>query len=302
MPYAAPMFHEVPLTVLLFGFGLLLPWGVALAKRVRLPDEDSAKGSVGRKAAAHSLLAYVLAFNLTFFIQEVFLVLPKAMVPGLEPILYHNNHRWSGEAAIADLFQGTGALAILISGLLFAWAASRQARPSFFILWMAFHGLFQSLPQFVVGAITDGNDVGQAYDYLELGATGETALALAALAAMPIAGILLGRRFLAAAWDKRQADSARGRYGYLVRVAGLPALAAIPVIILFRVPREFIEVLLPPVLVPMFGFAWLQLAAFRPRGEATAGGAPPDRVWPLLAACVALLAFFQLVLRPGIPF
>ena len=302
MPYALPMLHEVPLTVLFVGFGLLLPWGIALAKRLRLPDEDSAKGSVDRKAMLHSLLAYVLAFNLTFFIQELFLVLPKALVPGLQPTLYHNNHNWTGEVAIADLFQGTGALAILVTGLVFALIAARQSRPSFLVLWMAFHGLFQSLPQFVVGAITAGNDVGQAYDYLRLGATGETALALAALAAMPIAGLLLGRRFLAAAWDARQVESARGRYGFLLRIAGLPALAAIPVLILFRVPREFIEVLLPPVLVPLFGFAWLQLAAFRPRGEARPGGAAPDRVLPLLLACMALLALFQLVLRPGIPF
>ena len=296
------MGSETILTILFFGFGLLLPWGIALTRRLRLPDEDSAKGSVDWRAAVHSVLAYVFAFNLTFFIQEVFLVLPKAMVPGLHPTLYHNNHNWTGEAAIADLFQGTGALAILVTGLAFAWIAARQARPTLLILWLAFHGLFQSLPQFVVGAITAGNDVGQAYDYLRLGAAGEIALALAALAAMPIAGLFLGRRFLATAWDERQVGSARGRYGFLLRIAGLPALAAIPIIILFRVPRELIEVLLPPVLVPLFGFAWLQLAAIRPGGKPGADGAAPSRILPLLAACAALLAFFQLVLRPGVPF
>ena len=292
---------ELLLSIIFFGFGLLLPWGLALYWRLRLPGEDLLPRSIGWRPVAHSMLAYVLAFNLTFFIQELFLVLPKALVPGLQPTLYHNNHNWEGDAAIADLFQGTGALAILVCGLLFAAIASRQSRPSFFILWMAFHGLFQSLPQFVVGAITAGNDVGQAYDYLGLGPAGEALLALVALAAMPVAGIWLGRRFMSTAWSADQVETARARFGYLMRIAGLAALAAIPLIILFRVPREPIEVLAPPILVPLFGYGWLQLAAFRPRG-ATADGTQPTRLVPLLIAGVALLAFFQLVLRPGIAF
>jgi hypothetical protein len=292
---------ELLLTIIFFGFGLLLPWGMALAKRLRLPGDDVFAGRIGWRPAAHSMLAYVLAFNLTFFIQELFLVLPKALVPGLQPTLYHNNHNWEGDAAIADLFQGTGALAILIIGLTFAFIASRQSRPSFFILWMAFHGLFQSLPQFVVGAITAGNDVGQAYDYLGLGPAGEVLLALLALAAMPVAGIWLGRRFLSTAWEPGWIETARDRFGYLARIAGLAALAAIPLIILFRVPREPIEVLAPPILVPLFGYGWLQLAAFRPGGAKTSGMQPTSLV-PLIIAAVAMLAFFQLVLRPGIAF
>lgn len=292
---------ELLLTIIFFGFGLLVPWGVALAKRLRLPGDDVLPGRIGWRPVAYSMLAYVLAFNLTFFIQELFLVLPKALVPGLQPTLYHNNHNWEGDAAIADLFQGTGALAILISGLIFAFIASRRSRPPFLVLWMAFHGLFQSLPQFVVGAITAGNDVGQAYDYLGLGPAGEVLLALLALAAMPVAGIWLGRRFLSTAWEPGQIETARARFGYLLRIAGLAALAAIPLIILFRVPREVIEVLAPPILVPLFGYGWLQLAAFRP-GGATADGTQPTPLLPLLVAAVALLAFFQLVLRPGIDF
>ena len=63
-----------------------------------------------------SALLYTLAFNLTFFIQELFLVVPKVLTPGLRPTLYHNNHLWLGENPLARLFQGTGALAIFISG------------------------------------------------------------------------------------------------------------------------------------------------------------------------------------------
>lgn len=289
------------LTILFVGVGLLLPWALALTWRLRVRGDGAMPGRIGRRPFLHSLLAYVLAFNLTFFIQELFLVLPKALVPGITPTLFHNNHRWAGEAPIADLFQGTGALAILVSGAVFAAIAARQARPSFFVLWMAFNGLFQSLPQFVVAAIHDGQDVGQAYDYLGLGTAGETLLALLALGALPLAGLWLGRHFLRAAWDAAPVGSARTRFGYLLRLAGLPALAGIPLIALFRIPREMIEVLGPPVLVPLFGYAWLQLAAFRD-GDVKGSGPTPGRLLPLLAACIALLAFFQLVLRPGITF
>lgn len=289
------------LTILFAGFGLLLPWTYALYRRFQCRKDEVFPGRIGWQPFAHSLLAYVLAFNLTFFIQELFLVLPKALVPGLTATLYHNNHNWVGDAPIAELFQGTGALAILVSGLLFAAIVSKQERPGLFPLWMAFHGLFQSLPQFIVGAIVAENDMGRAYDYLGIGPIGEAILALLALAAMPVAGLWLGRQFLRTAWEGAPVANQRTRFGYLLRMAGFPAFAAIPIIILFRVPRELIEVLAPPVLVPLFGYGWTQLAAFR-SGDIKGQGAPPANLVPATLAVVALLAFFQLVLRPGITF
>lgn len=292
---------EVALTVLFAGAGLLLPWGLALYRRLQVRGEDVFPGRIGWKPVAYSLLAYVLAFNLTFFIQELFLVLPKALVPGLQPILYHNNHNWYGDAEIAELFQGTGALAILISGLIFSSIVARQERPGLFPLWMAFHGLFQSLPQFIVGAIVAENDMGRAYDYLGIGPESELILALAALAAMPVAGLWLGRQFLRSGWEGAPIANQRTRFGFLLRMAGLPALAAIPVITLFRIPRELIEVLAPPVMVPLFGYGWMQLAAFR-SSDFSGNGAAPSRLVPLMIGVLMLLAFFQLVLRPGIRF
>ena len=67
-----------------------------------------------------SALLCTLAFNLTFFLQELFLVIPKALTPGLYPALFHNNHTWTGSNPIAGLLQVTGALADLGSGLLCA--------------------------------------------------------------------------------------------------------------------------------------------------------------------------------------
>lgn len=291
---------ELLLTILLFGFGLALPWAIGLWHRFRLRGQEGRGGPIGWRRMTHSALAYVLAFNLTFFLQELFLVLPKALVPGLQPTLYHNNHNWTGEAAIADLFQGTGALAILISGFICLTIVSRQERPSLLLLWLAFNGLFQSLPQFVVGAITAGNDTGQAFDYLAIGTAGEAEMAILALAAMAAAGIALGRQFLRTG-GASQTGTARARFAYLGRIAGLPMLLAVPLIIPFRVPREAIEVLASPVLVPLLGFGWMQLAAVR-AVHASGRELPPARLGPLVAATLVLLAIFQLILRPGIPF
>ena len=292
---------ESLLTILFVAFGLLLPWFAALVLRLRARGAEVFVGQMGWQPIVHSMLAYVLAYNVTFFIQELFLVLPKAMVPGLTATLYHNNHDWTGDAPIAELFQGTGALAILLSGLMFSFIAASRKKPSYFVLWMAFNGLFQALPQLVVGAFAPGNDMGRAYDYLGIGPGGEALLALIGLAAMPVAGVWLGRQFLSAAWDERQLGSYCCRFGFLLRTAALPTLAALPIIILYRVPRELIEVLAPPLLVPLFGYGWLQLAAFSP-ATAKARGLRPESLTPFLLAAIALLAIFQLILRPGITF
>jgi hypothetical protein len=88
----------------------------------------------------NSALLYALAFNVTFFIQEFFLVLPKALTPGLRPTLFHNNHGWEGENPLASLFQGTGALAILLTGVacaLFLRCASRRSTTvRLALIWM----------------------------------------------------------------------------------------------------------------------------------------------------------------------
>lgn len=258
-----------------------------------------------------SALLYVLAFNLTFFIQELFLVVPKAFTPGLEPTLFHNNHRWRGDHPLATLFQGTGALAIFLSGVvcvLLLWrGVGRQSLAlRLFLTWMAFNGLFQSLPQVLAGAFIPGNDVGMAMDYFALSGTTKTVAALLAVAAIPPLALWLAHRLIDLAPDAARVASARGRTSWIFRVATVPALIAIPVIVAFRVPRELTEVVLPPVLVTLIGVGWMQACAwFLRRADAHAASGEPGGVvslaWPV-GATVTLLLIFQLVLRPGIPF
>ena len=37
----------------------------------------------------------------------------KAMTPGLHPVLYHNDHEWTGPSPCVELLQGVGAIATI---------------------------------------------------------------------------------------------------------------------------------------------------------------------------------------------
>ena len=67
------------------------------------------------RGIALSAITFAMAYNLAYFWQELWLVLPKALTPGLTPYLLHNTHYWEGEAAIASLWQGTGAFALILT-------------------------------------------------------------------------------------------------------------------------------------------------------------------------------------------
>jgi len=246
------------------------------------------------KLTVLSALLYVLAFNLTFFIQELFLVLPKALTPGLRPILFHNNHRWEGVSPLASLFQGTGAMATLASGIVCAFLLRRSIdRPAairLFLFWMGYSGLFMALPQIVIGAISSQSDLGMFMGYLGLGTGTKTVLALTALVLIPCTAGWLGS--LLPPW----------RQQLVFRIVTLPALLALPLITFFRMPREWIEVLMVPFVVSFIGVAWIQAGAWRARPAADhAPAGSVSLAWPF-GLVLGLLLLFQLLLRPGIRF
>ena len=111
--------------VLLLGPLLLGLWGLFHAPRGGGPGPEPALPWNWKQTISSALL-YTLAFNLTFFIQELFLVLPKALTPGVRATLFHNSHSWEGENPLTGLFQGTGALAIFLSGLVCALLLQRR--------------------------------------------------------------------------------------------------------------------------------------------------------------------------------
>jgi len=286
----------------LVAVALPVAWGLLDAWRARPPGVQARAAPRPWRALLGSMLLYVLAFNLTFFVQEVFLVLPKAMTPGLLPTLFHNNHRWEGDHPLAALFQGTGALATAAMGLACLWAVRRGAGRTptrrMLLVWLAFCGLLMALPQVVIGALSGGSDVGMAMDYLQISVTAKTVLASLALAAIPCAALALVSPVLALADD---ASTPRARVRHIVWWIALPALLAMVAILPYRVPREWLEVVLLPVLVTVPGVLWMLAGAARATaGEPRVSGCVP--LGRLLIAALALLVFFQCVLRPGVAF
>jgi len=243
-----------------------------------------------------SVLQCVLAFNLTFFWQELWLVLPKALTPGLHPILFHNNHTWSGDNRLVELLQGTGAVATLVSGLVFygmlvaAGGASLTAR--LFLFWMAFQGIYQSLTQLAIGALIPGNDVGRALTFLGLTPLHKGLCLVIAVVLMALAGRSLAGRF-----PERRAQPV-GRIGSML----FSGIVSLPLIAAFRVPRSAIEVVLVPLIINLIGTGWLILGETLVKARVQQPQNERALVLvPAVACCVTLL-IFQLILRPGIRF
>src|SRR6266567_9636928 len=72
------------------------------------------------------------------------------------------NPRPHREHPLASLFQGTGALATFLTAIacvLLLRRGSGRSSVRLFLIWMAYNGFFQSLPQAIIGAVNPGNDV-----------------------------------------------------------------------------------------------------------------------------------------------
>lgn len=253
-----------------------------------------------RRDGIGSILFCALAFTLTFFWQELWLVIPKALTPGLHPILYHNDHDWTGKVRIAELLQGSGAIATLASGLTFLGALSLARSMSIswrlFFFWMAFQGLYQALTQLAIGTLLPGNDVGRALAYLAVSGTGKALLLIAAVVAMAFAGTTL-----ASAFPLAESPPSRRSRAFAIEML-IAALLSVMLIIPFRLPREIIEVVLIPLIVNLVGVGWLIMGMAITRYRADDGGLQAiSLLGPTLALGVTL-TLFQCVLRPGIAF
>jgi hypothetical protein len=252
----------------------------------------------------NSAVLYALAYNLTFLLQELLLVIPKAIY-GLQPILYHNNHRWLVSDPIEDLLQGSGALAVLISGLLFCGVLNRQSHAQslfkLFSIWMVYHGLTQSLHQVVFTVLNPNSDVSDALGYLGAGEVLRYALAIAALGILVYVGLFLTRPLLGFAPSRAHVATPRARSRFILQIGTLSALVGVVLIIPFRIPP--IERIEGPVLVFLFPLLWTLANAWRVNeAESVAKRVNQKVSWILVVALVGLLATFRLWLAPGVPF
>ena len=160
------------LVQVIFASLLIVPmlWGIV--NWYKYKGVAAPKIAIKYPAMINSAVFFALAFNIIFFLQEVFLVLGKKAL-GLQAFLYHNNHTWVGEHPMALLMQGSGALAIFLIGIIcmvvYQFIRNSRSIWKLFILWLAFHGLVQSIPQVIIGYLSPGTDVGEALvGYLNL--------------------------------------------------------------------------------------------------------------------------------------
>jgi putative intracellular protease/amidase len=167
---------------------------------------------------------------------------------------------------------------------------------------MTFHGSFQALLQVVVAAVNARSDVGRAFAYLGLSDDSVAVVALLALVALPAIAHRVTGLLLTLADARDTVADARARARFIARIATVPGVLAIVPIIAFRVPRELVEVVLPPMVVTLTGMAWIQAWSWRGGAIPPRGGAGALTVAYPLGAVLMRLAIFHVVLRPGIRF
>jgi hypothetical protein len=141
-----------------------------------------------------------------------------------------------------------------------------------------------------------------AMDYLRLGVPAKSAAAFVALIMIPVAALGLRRPLLGLAEHPADIADTRARMTFMFRVATVPALAAIPLIIPFRIPRQFTEVVMVPVIVTVIGIVWLQAGAWATSGIEASGRLSEESNTLAMGGLMILLLIFQFLLRPGIRF
>ncbi|MCM8557893.1 hypothetical protein [Sphingomicrobium sediminis] len=259
---------------------------------------------VSMRRIVKSILAFVIAFNLAFLLQELGLVIPKAFVPGLDPILYHDNHGYTPADPIADLLQGGGLVALLLGGIITMAMLQRSppqaAGARLFLTWLTFWCWMMALIQLPMAVIDPGSDVGMALATFELPQPLMIVVALVGLLGIPMVAKALVPDFLAVGPQPVNLPTRR-----LIRLALLPAFVGLGLVTLYRLPGDLDRVLVFPAVTAAVGLIWVMALGWMIRpDERRVAHARNHRPIPFKGVAIALvlLAVFQLVLRPGIPF
>ncbi|MEI9809652.1 MAG: hypothetical protein WDO16_18315, partial [Bacteroidota bacterium] len=291
--------HLLPLSLLVVPIAWGLYGYLKTRKEAKLSFE---KASSPWPLIINSSVLYALAFNLIFFIQELFLALGKKWL-GLKAYLYHNNHSWEGHHPMQDLAQGYGATAIFITGVICLLIARRIKLSAhwlqLFFLWMAFQGLAQSLPQFITASMAPDTDTGQAYTYLGITDKVGTLITIAGIILMLLTGMAYSQYLLQLAPSDKHITNASHRFNYLFRVAVAAAVIGIMLIIPFRImpwSRATAPVFVTLLSIPMvFANAWKVKAGYTINSKVNR----KVFVWPVILLLI-LLFIFQLILAKGV--
>lgn len=278
---------------------ILIGWGYFKGRKI---EKTASPMAFSWSLVINSSILYALAYNIIFFLQELFLALGKYWL-GLKAYLYHNNHNWEGSHPDTDLMQGLGALAIFITGWI-AWALFLEFRKSsswiaLFWLWLSFHGLGQALAQFASAPVATNTDTGQAMAYLELGDPINYAIAIGSMLLMVFIGYRFSHYFSEFSPLNTSLGHPFSRFKWSFMIVVLPAIIGTLLLFPFKVPpvdRYLHAVFLFINGVPLiFGFSWLQ-GRLRSNNNETYR---KIKIWPIMILILVLL-IYRLVLVPGV--
>lgn len=248
-------------------------------------------------------LQYVIAYNFVFFIQELFLAWGKNWI-GLTSYLYHNNHGWDGIDSRTALLQGSGALAILFFGLLMigVFLIMRKRNISVWtktmVLWLAFQGLIQSLPQVTTAFVAKNTDVGQAFNYLSI--NGIKGFSIALLSVIAIVYFTYWTFNQIARLGLLEMANSKSQFNSALKIIVLPAIIASILIIPYHIfpwDRGFNQFFSLIPWLPWFAI----FAALQPKEKISIMLRSKGILATVLVAIFILLVF-QLVLAPGVIF
>ena len=250
----------------------------------------------------NSAVLYALAFNIIFFIQELFLALGKRWL-GLKAVLYHNNHNWEGSHPMESLAQGYGAAAIFVTGLICLFFANRTKQSShwthLFLLWLAFQGLVQSIPQFITAKVAADTDTGQAFTYLGIGEGLGFIISIAGIIAMLYTAVLFSKYLVRLSPSIDLVSTASGRFGYLFRIALLASVVRVILIIPFRsMPWDRA---LAPVMVTLISIPMVFAHGWKAKISNTINSDVNKKIVIVpITLLLILLLIFQLILAKGV--
>ena len=294
--------HLLPLSVMV----IPIIWGIYgyyHSKKHRLTATDAEGVTTSNwPLIINSAVLYALAFNLIFFIQELFLALGKRWL-GLKAYLYHNNHGWDGEHPQAALAQGYGAASIFICAVIFLLLARRVINKKHwmqvFFLWLAFQGFAQSLPQFITAMMAPDTDTGQAFTYLGISRPVGLLISLASIILLLLTSMAYSQYLLEMAPSGANTKTAGKRFRYLLRIAGWAAIIGLIFITPFRImPWSRAAA---PVFVTLFAVPMILANSWKVENIQTVNNEINRKIFPgPIIALLAVLLIFQLILAKGI--
>jgi hypothetical protein len=257
--------------------------------------------------AINATVAYLVAFLLTTMLHELAHAL-VGLALGARPTLYHN-HVASGvalPAAAAIAVKLAGPIVSLAQAVALTAVVVRRPRrdvAQLVLLWAMVLGYNNFLGYLLTGAFTASGDVGSAARLAGLPFAAILAVSVAGAAAQLVVIWFLRRPFLSFAFEEAQLATAAGRKRVMLHALMLPWLVGSILFTLLSLPSPAIISLVYPLSSGMpFIMPWQ--AAGNPsarEGLAASDGAAAAAVSRgAIAALVALVAIYQLVLKPGV--